>query len=176
MSDQDYMAFLEKANEDPSSKRAASDAAPGGVATNQGAKKPFRATQEGVEVPEPIAKVCGKADVSFYVSDADEPFEAVALRWDEGGKGLPDEEEFATLIEHWDPKNAEVEILDPVDWDRNGQYVDIVDAVREAGEGNDVRVYRVARDGVRVEYWVITTQGKGEEAKLVGAKALAVES
>lgn len=85
MSDQDYMAFLEKANEDPS-KGVASVAA-----TNEGAKKKFRTTQEGVEVPAPIAKVCGKGDVSFYTSDADEPFEAVALLWDEGGKGLPDE-------------------------------------------------------------------------------------
>ncbi|KAL2185239.1 hypothetical protein L209DRAFT_712473 [Thermothelomyces heterothallicus CBS 203.75] len=177
MSDQDYMAFLDKANEDPSKGvTSAAAAAAGGAATNQGAKTEFRATQEGVEVPAPIARVCGKGDVSFYASDADEPFEDVALRWDEGGKGLPDEEEFATLIGHWDPKNAEVQIMDPVDWDRNGQYGEIVDAVREAGEGNDVRVYRVARDGVRAEYWVVTTQGKGEEAKLVGAKVLAVES
>lgn len=80
------------------------------------------------------------------------------------------------MIEHWDPKNAEVEILDPVDWDRNGQYNEILDAVREAGQGNDVRVYRIARDGVRAEYWVLTTEGKGKGAKLVGAKALAVES
>lgn len=80
------------------------------------------------------------------------------------------------MIEHWDPKNAEVEIMDPVDWDPKGQYNEIVDAVREAGEGNDVRVYRVVRDGVRNEYWVVTTEGKGKGAKLVGAKALAVES
>lgn len=85
-------------------------------------------------------------------------------------------EEFAALIEHWDPKNAEIEILDPVDWDQNGQYADVVDAVREAGQGNDVRVYKVVRDGVRAEYWVVTTEGKGKGAKLVGAKALAVES
>jgi hypothetical protein len=69
-----------------------------------------------------------------------------------------------------------VQILDPVDWDRSGQYKEVLDAVREAGEGNDVRVYRVGRGGVRFEYWVVTTEGKGKEAKLVGAKALAVES
>lgn len=86
------------------------------------------------------------------------------------------EEEFATLIGHWDPKNAEVEIMDPIDWDRNGLYTGLIDAVREAGEGNDVRVYRVARGGVRFEYWLVTTEGKGERAKLVGVKALAVES
>lgn len=85
-------------------------------------------------------------------------------------------EEFATLIDHWAPGEAEIEILDPVDWDRNGQYGDILDAVREAGQGNDVRVYRVGRGGVKAEYWVVTTEGKGKEAKLVGVKALAVES
>ncbi|KAH6847892.1 hypothetical protein B0I37DRAFT_376122, partial [Chaetomium sp. MPI-CAGE-AT-0009] len=80
--------------------------------------------------------------------------------------------EFAELIRHWDPDNAEVEIMDPVDWDPKGQYGEVVDAVREAGQGNDVRVYRVVREGVKAEYWVVTFQG----AKLVGAKALAVES
>jgi hypothetical protein len=52
----------------------------------------------------------------------------------------------------------------------------LVDAVRAAGKGNDVRVYRITRDGTRVEYWVVTTEGKGKDARLVGAKALAVES
>ncbi|KAK4120850.1 hypothetical protein N657DRAFT_648648 [Parathielavia appendiculata] len=170
--DRDYMAFLEKANEDP---------AKGLATTNTNKKKKeeggqsFRTTEEGVEVPESLVRVCGGKGV-FYVSDADEPFEAVALRWDESGKGLPDEEEFAGLIGHWDPANAEVDIMDPVDWDRNGQYNEIVDAVREAGQGNDVRVYRVTRKGVKAEYWVVTTEGQGKGAKLVGAKALAVES
>lgn len=48
--------------------------------------------------------------------------------------------------------------------------------MREAGRGNDVRVYRVSRGGARAEYWLVTTEGKGKGAKLVGAKALAVES
>jgi uncharacterized iron-regulated membrane protein len=85
-------------------------------------------------------------------------------------------EEFAGLIQHWDPKNADVQIMDPADWDPNGQYGEVLDAVREAGQGNDVRVYRVGREGVKAEYWVVTTEGKGKDAKLVGAKALAVES
>ncbi|KAJ4307000.1 hypothetical protein N0V88_000374 [Collariella sp. IMI 366227] len=88
----------------------------------------------------------------------------------------PAKEEFAQLIQHWDPKNAEIEIQDPVDWNRSGQYTELLDAVREAGQGNDVRVYRVAKDGTRFEYWLVTTEGKGKGAKLVGLKALAVES
>ena len=85
-------------------------------------------------------------------------------------------EEFAQLINHWEPKEADITILDPIDWDTVGQYKALIDAVREAGAGNDVRVYKVARGGVRVEYWLITTKGKGKNATLVGVKALAVES
>lgn len=63
-----------------------------------------------------------------------------------------------------------------MDWDTRGQYGNVIKAVRDAGKGNDVRVYRVRKGGVRVEYWVVTTEGKGKDAKLVGVKALAVES
>lgn len=84
--------------------------------------------------------------------------------------------EFAKLISHPDPDNAGVELLDPIDWDSNGDYGDIIDAVRKAGKGNDVRVYKVARDSTRTEYYVVTTDGEGKDATLVGVKALAVET
>jgi hypothetical protein len=80
--------------------------------------------------------------------------------------------EFARLINHWDPDNADVTIGDPADWDRKGQYSNLVDAVRAASKGNDVRVYTVTRDKTRVEYWVVSWA----EGKIVGVKALAVES
>ncbi|KAI8634231.1 hypothetical protein F5Y19DRAFT_204962 [Xylariaceae sp. FL1651] len=161
-SDEDYMAFLDKANKDPSE----------GYAKPQ-SKQEFKTTDDGAKIPPAIQEATKDA---FYVSDADEPFVPVCLAWDEGGKGLPDEEEFASLINHPDPSKAEIEIQDPADWDSQGQYQAILDAVRKAGKGNDVRVYRVAKGDVKVEYWVVTTDGKGAEAKLVGAKALAVES
>lgn len=93
-SDQDYMTFLNKANEDPAAGVAA------GAGADDAAQKhhTFRATEDGVEVPEPIARLCGHrggGDGVYYVSDADEPFKAVALAWDEAGKGLPDEGGFA---------------------------------------------------------------------------------
>lgn len=67
--------------------------------------------------------------------------------------------------------------MDPSDWDPQGQYSDLLAAVSEASKGNDVRVYRVDRgDGVRVEYWVLTREGKGKDARVLGVKALAVES
>lgn len=85
-------------------------------------------------------------------------------------------EELAKLVDHWEPSKAEVEIMDPVDWDRNGQYKEIIDAVSKAGKGNDVRVYRITKDASRVEYFVITRQGDGKDARLVGVKALSIES
>ncbi len=67
---------------------------------------------------------------------------------------------------------AEISIMDPLDWDSNGQYTNVIEAVRDASKGSDVRVYRVVRDKTRVEYWVVTREGE----RIVGAKALAVES
>ncbi|KAI1471343.1 uncharacterized protein F4812DRAFT_413635 [Daldinia caldariorum] len=165
-SDDDYMAFLNKANKDPSEGHAKAQ-------STSTSKQEFKATDEGAQIPAVIQEATKD---TFYISDADEPFVPVYLAWDESGKGLPDEEEFASLIHHPDPSNAEIEIQDPADWDPQGQYKTILDAVRKAGKGNDVRVYRVSKGGVRVEYWVVTTEGSGSGAKLVGAKALAVES
>ncbi len=67
----------------------------------------------------------------------------------------------------------DISILDPLDWDRQGQYKALLDAVRQAGEGNDVRVYRVQQGATRAEYWLVTTTSSGQ---LVGFKAKAVES
>jgi hypothetical protein len=86
--DQDYLAFLNKANEELPAKVPQAP-----TATATGNKKPFRTRQEGVEVPAPLLAVVDKPD-AFYVSDADEPFEVVALAWDEAGRGLPDEGSF----------------------------------------------------------------------------------
>jgi hypothetical protein len=61
-----------------------------------------------------------------------------------------------------------------VEWDSRGQYKEVVEATRKATKGGDVRVYRVPSEGARVEYWVVGIEKK--QKKLVGAKALAVES
>ncbi|KAM5352006.1 hypothetical protein ACJ41O_004729 [Fusarium nematophilum] len=155
--DDDYMAFLNKANQDT-----------GAGAAVQQDKVTFKVKDEGSEVPKAIRDVCKDA---FYVSEADEPFEEVSLKW-EGKNGLPTETEFAKLINHPSPDSAEIKILDPLSWDSRGQYTNILEAVREATKGNDVRVYQVTRDATRLEYWLISHA----DGKLVGAKALAVES
>ncbi|EGR52225.1 uncharacterized protein TRIREDRAFT_1777 [Trichoderma reesei QM6a] len=168
-SDEDYMAFLNKANQDADEGRATAAAAQrsqGGGA----AQRTFKATDDGAEIPKSIAEALRDA---FYVSEADEPFSGVSLRW-KGEGGLPDEVEFAKLIHHWDAENAQIDIMDPVDWDSEGQYANLIDAVREATKGNDVRVYRVARDLTRAEYFVISRDDEG--GRIVGVKALGVES
>lgn len=86
-SDENYMSFLDKANKDPSEGYAKA-----GTAHKE--EQGFKATEQGVEIPQPIARVVAK-DL-FYVSDADEPFEAVALKL--GGDGLPDEGSFSPLV------------------------------------------------------------------------------
>ncbi|CAJ0551717.1 Ff.00g056960.m01.CDS01 [Fusarium sp. VM40] len=154
--DDDYMSFLNKANQDTGA----------GASTQE--KTAFKAKDHGVEVPKAIAEVCKNA---VYTSDADEPFEEVSLKW-QGSNGLPSETEFAKLINHSSPDSADIDILDPLTWDSDGKYTDVIDAVREASQGNDVRVYQVSRDKTRTEYWVVSHF----DGKLIGAKALSVES
>lgn len=76
-SDEDYMSFLNKANQDTS----------GGSnqATTQ-SKGQFKTTDSGSQPPAGIKSACKDA---FYVSDADEPFEPVSLKY--SGDDLPDE-------------------------------------------------------------------------------------
>ncbi|ATY63188.1 hypothetical protein A9K55_009107 [Cordyceps militaris] len=164
-SDDDYMAFLNKANKDADEAHArASETARGGGGT----RAQLKTLDAGQTAPQGIVSVCKEA---VYTSDADEPFVPVSLKY-AGAGSLPDEEEFAKLIHHWDVAQAEITIMDPLDWDADGKYTAVLEAVRDASKGNDVRVYRVVRDKTRVEYWVVTR----ESERIVGAKALAIES
>lgn len=90
-SDEDYMAFLDKANKDPNEGHARP--------ASEGAKKELKTTDAGVRVPAVLTEAAKDA---FYVSDADEPFVPVCLQWDEDGKGLPDEGAFPYLF-IWSP-------------------------------------------------------------------------
>ena len=83
-SDDDYMAFLNKANKDPNE----------GTAKTQGKEKiELKAVDQGVKVPAGLKKATSDA---FYVSDADEPFVPVVLKYE--GKKLPDEGQFSPLM------------------------------------------------------------------------------
>ena len=88
-SDEAYASFLDKANEDPSSntKTASSSSAPksGGSGSGGGS---LSTKAVDTDVPKGLQDVAGQ---EFYVSDSDEPWEAVSLNWE--GKGDLDEGE-----------------------------------------------------------------------------------
>lgn len=79
--DDEYMDFLNKANEDPGQGSASAQAQSGH------AKKELKAADHGADIPQPLVKATKDA---FYMSDADEPFVPVSLAW-EKGEGLPNE-------------------------------------------------------------------------------------
>ena len=79
-SDADYMAFINKANQDPSEGFYR----PQGPATG----RELKAADPGASIHPSVEAA---VTASFYVSDADEPFVPVSLAWDEAGKTLPDE-------------------------------------------------------------------------------------
>lgn len=85
-SDEDYMAFLDKANRDADEAHASAEAS----ATT---KTAFKTLDAGETPPAAIAAVCKD---TFYVSDADEPFHPVSLQYT-GENGLPDEGMFPFL-------------------------------------------------------------------------------
>lgn len=58
-------------------------------------------------------------------------------------------------------------------FDPQGQYKKVIDAVKKAGSGQ-LGFFQVELDGTRVEYFVVSPDKK--EKRLVGMKAVAVES
>ena len=95
-SDDDYMAFLNKANADPNAGTAAESKKEQKVKGKEHEEE-LRTTDDGAAVPVAIRDAVRGA---FYVSDADEPFVPVCLQLPsstaegEGGgerEGLPDE-------------------------------------------------------------------------------------
>jgi len=163
-SDDDYMNFLDKANQDPSAGRANSS-------SKEHGKVQLKTVDSGHELPEEI-KVATQKEEWIYVSDADEPFVGVSLTLK--AKELPDEASFAKLIHYSASSGEGIAIYDVAEWDPRGQYKDVVEATRKAAKGGDVRVYKVPLGGPRIEYWVVGLDKEG--GVLVGAKTLSVES
>ncbi|CAK7199001.1 hypothetical protein SEUCBS139899_001669 [Sporothrix eucalyptigena] len=160
-SDDAYAAFLEKANEDPNAGRPAKNSSNGKNGTNG------KASTREKQVPERLVTA---AKDRFYVSDADEPW--VPVCFDLGDKtSLPDEDKFLSIV-NVDGSPDDVSILDPVDWDKQGDYKPLIDELRVESKGNDIRVYRLKVDQTRVEYWLVSTL----DGNLLGYKAKAIES
>lgn len=83
-------------------------------------------------------------------------------------------ESFAALINHPTPLSANITIMSVEDWNKTGEYTEVIDAVELAAHGEKALVYVVPRTEVKTEYWVVAIEKK--EKRLVGVKALGVES
>lgn len=83
-------------------------------------------------------------------------------------------ESFAALIDHPTPLSANITTMKVEEWNKTGEYTKVVDAVKGAAGGEDLKVYVVPRTEVETEYWVVAVDKK--ERRLVGVKALGVES
>jgi len=106
-SDEDYMAFLDKANQDPSMGYSA-------MGQKTGGKVQLKTVDEGVEVPDEL-RMATEREEWIYVSDADEPFVAVSLMLK--GDKLPDEGLFALVVVT--PRKGEDEQMLTLGFDRD---------------------------------------------------------
>lgn len=171
MSDDAYMSFLGKANADLDTGRAQQ---------SQGSSSAVRTetVEMGVRIPAPLTSVD-----AYYVSETDEPFEPVALRWDGASRGIfPDPSHLSSLISPNADLSESITSLSPSHFDPRNQYPSALRAVRaaasEASGGDesavDVKVYRVGVGSSRVEYWILAVDA--ENSLLVGLRAKAVET
>ncbi|PYH91679.1 hypothetical protein BO71DRAFT_331694 [Aspergillus ellipticus CBS 707.79] len=172
-SDDSYMAFLNKANADLNTSTAQS--------TSTFTPR-TEAIHADVRVPAPLTSLTD----AFYVSETDEPFEPVALKWQGAASGIwPDASHLSKLISPTKDLTSSIETLSPASFDPRNQYAGVLKAVRAAvaqaaGEGKvdeesvDLKVYRVEVGSSRVEYFVLGLDGVG--GLVVGVRALAVES
>ncbi|KAL9579833.1 MAG: hypothetical protein Q9212_004867 [Teloschistes hypoglaucus] len=149
-SDDAYGSFLEQANQDT------------GASNVSTTSKNTTTKAVDTDVPVRLQKV-----EQYYTSEADEPFEPVSLKW--GGNNMPSENEFAELIGH----DSDVSTISTKEFDPQGQYQDVLQAVEEAGDGKS-RVFRAIHGKTRIEYYVVGLDKEHE--RVVGVKALAVES
>ncbi|KAF2712162.1 hypothetical protein K504DRAFT_373647 [Pleomassaria siparia CBS 279.74] len=147
-SDQAYEDFLNKANDT-------------GVETKDTERTSYKTKSVNKAVPKILESV-----EEYYTSDADEPFEVVSLSFTGDTVTAA---KLKSLVGH----AADFESISEKDFDPKGQYAKVLEAVKKAGNGK-VKVFRVQLEGSRCEYWVVSVDI--EEERLVGLKALSVES
>ena len=87
-SDNAYSAFLDKANQDT------------GVSTTSNKSSSLQFKTVDTEVPSVLESVD-----QYYISDADEPFEVVSLKW--SGGNMPSEREFTSQLHEHDTANLQ---------------------------------------------------------------------
>ncbi|THC89744.1 hypothetical protein EYZ11_010809 [Aspergillus tanneri] len=137
-SDDAYMSFLDKANADLNNGRAQQFQASSTVRTET--------VDMGVQVPAPLTSVD-----AFYVSETDEPFEPVTLKWEGASRGL------------W-PDAVRAAAIQASGGGEPGRDESVV----------EVKVYRVEVGTSRVDYYILALEV--EKGLLVGLRAKAVES
>jgi len=157
-SDDDYAAFLDRANE-PTSTTTNST-------STQHQQSGFTTKTHDTSSPIPTAL---QNIESVYISEADEEWVPVSLNLDHGAKEL-DVSSFAKVVGR---PSKNVEELETKQFDPRGQYGDVIGAVEKVVGKQDVKVFRVELGGARCEYWVV---GVLEVKRVVGAKVGAVES
>ncbi|KAL3458241.1 hypothetical protein BJX64DRAFT_280021 [Aspergillus heterothallicus] len=171
-SDDAYMSFLDKANADLSSGRSQPETQSSSSAART------ETVDVKVKVPTPLTSVD-----AYYISDTDEPFEPVALKWEGAQKGnWPDASHFSKLISTDSDLSSSIETLSASSFDPKNQYASVLKAVRAAAvqsSGGDesaaeVKVYRVETGTSRVEYYVTALDAEG--GLIVGLRAKAIES
>jgi len=156
--DASYTAFLNKANEDPKSGVSES--------TSVTKSKFDPTTTDNASLPSSLRSI---PDTLTYTSDTDSPFEPVLLNC--SLDGLPSKAEFKKALGA-KAEQGDVGELSVKDFDPMGQYADIIDRVKSAGDGKGVKIFRIEVGATRVEYYIVTL-GVG---KLVGVYTKAVES
>ncbi|RAL17700.1 uncharacterized protein BO97DRAFT_334725 [Aspergillus homomorphus CBS 101889] len=177
-SDDAYMSFLNKANADLDSAKSTAQPSTSAAAHTE-------TVHTGVRIPAPLTSID-----AYYISETDEPFEPVALKWDGANRGIwPDASHLSNLISGSgsDIPPDSIETLSPASFDPKNQYASVLRAVRAAasqaaGGGEpavqeadvDVKVYRVEVGSTRVQYYILALDVDG--GLLVGVRALAVES
>ncbi|KAJ6090499.1 hypothetical protein N7486_009314 [Penicillium sp. IBT 16267x] len=161
-SDDAYMDFLNKANADHSG---------GQKASTQGAKT--RTVDDSLKVPTPLQQV-----EVYYVSESDEPFEPVVLRFKGAAKGeWPSADDLSSLISPDADISGQISTLDTSSFDPRNEYTKVLQAVRKATEESDpdIKVYRVERSSTTVEYYVLALDS-AEGGRIVGLVAKSVET
>ncbi|KAL4893042.1 hypothetical protein BDV59DRAFT_202028 [Aspergillus ambiguus] len=171
MSDDAYSSFLDQANADLNAARAEKARRSSTVRTET--------VHVNVRVPPSLTSVDG-----YYVSETDEPFEPVSLRWEGASRGVwPDGAHLSSLISpSTDLPPSAIETLTPASFDPKNQYAPALRAVRAAAAASssgdeadvEVKVYRVEVGPSRVQYYVLALDGKG--GLVVGLRAKAIES
>ncbi|KAF2222456.1 hypothetical protein BDZ85DRAFT_250364 [Elsinoe ampelina] len=148
--DEDYSAFLDKANQDTGSN-------------DKKDSKFAKVESINTDVPAHLKKID-----ATYTSDSDEPFEPVALK--HNGADLS-KTNFAKLI---GVDSGDVKPTDTKHFDPQGQYKEVIDAVSKSSDGvHVVKVFEVSHGSTRKEYYLVTID---KEGNVVGLKAKAVES